>query len=134
MKRLLPILVLLALVLASLSSCAPFHEDLPKQTANEIPEQSITYTNFTFGNVIQDGKQAVFFNFASDYTVTKMEIAGTLLDKDGNVIHSFDESITFGTSSYNPEFAIRIDEELIKKVMNVSFTKMKAYTTQELKN
>ncbi len=132
MKKLLPILVLLALVLASLSSCASSHEDLPKQTANEIPEQSITYTNFTFGNVIQDGKQAVFFNFASDYTVTKMEIAGTLLDKDGNVIHSFDESITFGTSSYNPEFAIRIDKELIKKVTNVSFTKMKAYTTQEL--
>ena len=131
MKRLLPILVLLALVLASLSSCASYHEDLPKQTANEIPEQSITYTNFTFGNVIQDGKQAVFFNFASDYTVTKMEIAGTLLDKDGNVIHSFDESITFGTSSYNPEFAIRIDKELIKKVTDVSFTKIKAYTTEE---
>ena len=133
MKRLLPILVLLALVLASLSSCASSHEDLPKQTANEIPEQSITYTNFTFGNVIQDGKQAVFFNFASDYTVAKMEIAGTLLDKDGNVIYSFDESITFGTSSYNPEFAIRIDKELIKKVKNVSFAKIKAYTTEEPK-
>ena len=48
MKRLLPILVLLALVLASLSSCASSHEDLPKQTANEIPEQSITYTNWYF--------------------------------------------------------------------------------------
>lgn len=75
----------------------------------------------------------MFFNFASDYTVTKMEIAGTLLDKDGNVIYSFDKSITFGTSSYNPEFSIRIDKELIKKVTNVSFAKIKAYTTEEPK-
>ena len=132
MKRLLPILVLLALVLASLSSCASSHEDLPKQTANEIPEQSITYTNFTFGNVIQDGKQAIFFNFVSDYTVTKIEIAGTLLDKDENVIHSFETSMTFGTPSYNPEMHLRIEAGLVKYVKSVSFTKIKAYTTQSI--
>ena len=132
MKRLLPILVLLALVLASLSSCAPSHEDLPKQTANEIPEQSITYTNFTFGNVIQDGKQAVFFNFVSDYTITKLEVAGSLLDKDNNAIHSFDNSMNFGTPSKNPELGIRIDKDLISKVKSVSFTKIKAYTTEEI--
>ncbi len=132
MKRLLPILVLLALVLASLSSCKSSHEDLPKQTANEIPEQSITYTNFTFGNVIQDGKQAIFFNFVSDYTVTKIEIAGTLLDKDENVIHSFETSMTFGTPSYNPEMHLRIEAGLVKYVKSVSFTKIKAYTTQSI--
>ena len=132
MKRLLPILVLLALVLASLSSCASSHEDLPKQTANEIPEQSITYTNFTFGNVIQDGRQAMFLNFVSDYIVTKMEIAGTLSDKTGNVIHSFDASIAFGTPSYNPEMVIRIEKDLVKDVKSVSFSKIKAYTTQSI--
>ncbi|MBO7292340.1 MAG: hypothetical protein J6V07_00215, partial [Clostridia bacterium] len=71
-------------------------------------------------------------NFVSDYTVTKMETAGTLLDKNGNIIHSFDTAMTFGTPSDNPELAIRIDKELIKKVKNVSFTKIKAYTTEEI--
>lgn len=128
MRRLLSALVLLTLFLYSLSSCVYSK----KQTINEIPEQSIAYTNFTFGNVIQDGKQAVFFNFVSDYAVTKMEIAGTLLDKDGNAIHSFDTSMTFGTPSYNPEPAIRIEKDLIKNVKSVSFKKTKAYTTQNI--
>ena len=44
----------------------------------EIPENNITYVRLSIGNVIQDGKQAIFFKFASDYTVTKIEIAGTL--------------------------------------------------------
>ena len=132
MKRLLSILVLLTLALASMSSCASPHENLPKHTANEIPEQSITYTNFTFGNVIQDGKQAVFFNFASDYTVTELEVVGSLLDKNNNVIHSFNTSMNFGTPSKNPELAIRIDKDLISKVKSVSFTKIKAYTTEEI--
>ena len=132
MKRLLPILVLLALVFASLLSCASSHEELPKQTANEIPEQSITYTNFTFGNVIQDGKQAIFLVFVSDYTITKMEIAGTLLDKNGNAIHSFDTSMTLGIPSYNPKLAIRIEKDLIKNVKSVSFTKIKAYTMEKV--
>ncbi len=132
MKKLLSVFILLTLVLSAFSSCDSY-EKPEKQTQNEIPEQSINYTNFTFGNVIQDGKQAVFFNFVSDYTVTKMEIAGTLLDKSGNIIHSFDTSMTFGTPSDNPELAIRIDKELIKNVKNVSFTKIKAYTTEEIK-
>ena len=135
MKRLLSILVLLALALGLLSSCtySKYNEDTPEQTANEIPEQSITYTNFTFGNVIQDGKQAVYFNFLSDYTVTKIEIAGTLADKNGNIIHSFDTLITFGSPSNNPGVPITIDKELIKKVKSTSFTKIKAYTTEEIK-
>ena len=131
MKKLLFVLISLTLVLSTFFSCESY-EKPEKQTQNEIPEQSINYTNFTFGNVIQDGKQAVFFNFVSDYTVTKMETAGTLLDKNGNIIHSFDTAMTFGIPSDNPELAIRIDKELIKKVKNVSFTKIKAYTTEEI--
>ena len=129
MRKLLPIFILLTLLVSIFSSCESYKKP-QKQTPNEIPEQNINYTNFTFGNVIQDGKQAVFFNFASDYTVTKMEIAGTLLDKDGNVIHSFDTSMTFGSPSNDPELAIRIEKELIKNVKSVSFTKIKAYTTE----
>lgn len=119
------------LMLFALSSCAS-HDDSKKEASNAIPEQSITYTNFTFGNVIQDGKQAIFFNFVSDYTVTKIEIAGTLLDKDENVIHSFETSATFGTPSYNPELHLRIEAGLVKYVKSVSFTEIKAYTTQSI--
>lgn len=119
------------LMLFVLSSCG-FDNDSKKETSNEIPEQCITYTNFTFGNVIQDGKQAIFFNFASDYTVTKIEIAGALLNKDKNSIHSFETSLTFATPSYNPELSLRIEAGLVKYVESVSFTKIKAYTTQSI--
>lgn len=131
MKKLFYIFILIALVLSAFSSCESY-EKPEKQTQNEIPEQNINYINFTFGNVIQDSKQAMFFNFVSDYTVTKMEIAGTLSDETGNVIHSFETFMTFGTPSYNPEMHIRIEAGLVKYVKEVSFTTIKAYTMQEL--
>ena len=131
MKKTISIIILLTLLVSFFSSCE-FYEKPQEQAPNEIPEQNINYTNFTFGNVIQDGKQAVFLNFVSDYIVSKMEITGNLLDKSGNVIHSFDESITFGNPSYNPEMHIRIEAELVKYVADVSFTKIIAYTTQEV--
>ena len=131
MRKLLSMFILLTLLVSIFSSCESY-EKPQKQTQNEIPEQNINYTNFTFGNVIQDGKQAVFFNFVSDYTITKLEVVGSLLDKDNNAIHSFDTSMNFGTPSKNPELAIRIDKDLISKVKSVSFTKIKAYTTEEI--
>ncbi len=131
MKKLLSIFILLTLVLYALSSCESY-EDPKKQTTNEIPEQSINYTNFTFGNVIQDGKQAIFFNFVSDYTVTQIEVAGALLDIDKNVIHSFETSMTFGSPSFNPELAIRVESGLIKHVKSASFSKIKAHTTEQV--
>ena len=130
MRKLLSMFILLTLLVSIFSSCESY-EKPQKQTPTEIPEQSINYTYYTFGNVIQDGKQAVFFNFVSDYTITKLEVAGSLLDKDNNAIHSFDTSMNFGTPSKNPELAIRIDKDLISKVKSVSFTKIKAYTTEE---
>lgn len=123
--------VSIILMLFVLSSCGSGN-DSKQEASNEIPEQCITYTNFTFGNVIQDGKQAIFLNFASDYTVTKIEIAGALLDKDENSIHSFETSLTFATPSYNPELSVRIEVGLVKYIKSVSFTKIKAYTAQSI--
>ena len=131
MRKLLSMFILLTLLVSIFSSCESY-EKPQKQTQNEVPEQSINYTYYTFGNVIQDGKQAVFFNFDSDYTITKLEVVGSLLDKDNNAIHSFDTSMNFVTPSKNPELAIRIDKDLISKVKSISFTKIKAYTTEEI--
>ncbi len=131
MKKFLSTLILLTLILIACTSCA-IYEDSNKETMVEIPNDSIRYTNFTFGNVIQDDKQAVFFNFISEYTVSKLEITGTLLDKNGNAIDSFDTSMSFGTPSQTPEMPIRIDQNLIKNVKSVSFTKITAYTTEKI--
>lgn len=133
MKKIFSVILFVSatLMLFIFSSCVS-NNDSNKETLNEIPEQSITYTNFTFGNVIQDGKQAIFLNFASDYTVDKIEIAGTLLDKEKNGIHFFETSRTFDTPLYNPELFIRIETGLVKYVESVSFTKIKAYTTQSI--
>ncbi len=133
MKKIFSVILFVSatLMLFIFSSCV-FNNDSKKETLNEIPEQSITYTNFTYGNVIQDGKQAIFLNFASDYTVDKIEIAGTLLDKEKNGIHYFETSRTFDTPPYNPELFIRIEAGLVKYVESVSFTKIKAYTTQSI--
>ena len=97
-----------------------------------IPQNNIRYTYFEFGNVIDEGKQAVFFNFSSDYIVSEMEIAGVLLDINGNTIYTFDTTTTFGSSSKNPKPHIRIDANLIKNVVSASFTEIKAYTTEEV--
>ena len=133
MRKLLSMFILLTLLVSIFSSCESYEKPQTQtQTPNEIPEQSINYTYYTFGNVIQDGKQAVFFNFVSDYTITKLEVAGSLFDKDNNAIYSFDTSMNFGTPSKNPELSIRIDKDLISKVKSVSFTKIKAYTTEEI--
>ena len=127
MKKLLSVFILLALVLSTLSSCASNEEGY------EVPEQSIRYVGFSLGNVIDDEKQAVFFKFESDYTVTKMEIAGTILDGSGNTVHSFDTSMVISSPSCNFELPIRIEADLIKRVRSVTFTKIKAYTTEKIK-
>ena len=57
MRKLLSIFILLTLLVSIFSSCESY-EKTQKQTPNEIPEQSINYTYYTFGNVIQDVKLA----------------------------------------------------------------------------
>ncbi len=98
----------------------------------EIPEQNIKYIGFEFGNVIQDGKRAVFFNFKSDYSVVKIEFAGNLLDVNGETIYSFDTCMNFSQARKDPTPTIRIDKDLIYKVSSVSFTKTIAYTNETI--
>ena len=112
------------------ASCSNFNDNDEK--INVIPQNNISYTHLEFGNVVDEGKQAVFFNFSSDFIVIKMEINGVLLDKSGDTIYSFDTALTFSSPSINPKFPIRIDEKHIKNVNSASFTKIKAYTTQEV--
>ena len=112
------------------ASCSNFNDNDEK--INVIPQNNISYTHLEFGNVVDEGKQAVFFNFSSDFIVIKMEINGVLLDKSGDTIYSFDTALTFSSPSINPKFPIRIDANLIKNVNSAAFTKIKAYTTQEV--
>ena len=116
------------ILLFSLGACSGSNEE----KRNMIPQNNIRYTYLEFGNVIDEGKQAVFFNFSSDYIVSEMEIAGVLLDINGNTIYTFDTTTTFGSPSKNPEPHIRIDANLIKNVVSASFTEIKAYTTEEV--
>lgn len=104
-----------------------------EQSIYEIPEQNVKYNGFEFGNVVDEGKQAVILKFESDYNVVKMEIAGVVLDTNGQTLHTFDTEIGFDqTPTKNPRQALRIDKELIYRVGTVSFTKILAYTNEEI--
>ena len=115
-------------LLCSYTACVNSKEG----TANIIPQDSIRYTGLKFGNVIDEGKQAVFLNFNSAYLVIKIEIEGVLLDKNGNTIYTFDTTMEFGSPTKKPEVSIRIDANLIKSVKSASFTKIKGYTKEEI--
>lgn len=128
MKKFLATVILLTFSLTVLCSCVnPNDPDEYK-----IPEQNIEYTYFTLGNVIQDGKRAVFFNFESNYTITKIEFTGYLLNSNGQAIHSFDSSISLGNGNKKPEVAIRVDADIVYDISSVSFTKIIAYTTEKI--
>lgn len=129
MKKILAIIALLSLLLSTLCACVPDIQPV-KETANAIPSQSIRYVRFTLGNVIQDGNRAIFFEFLSDYSVTKMEISGKLLDKNGSVIYSFGREMEYTDPSRNPEFPITLGKNLIERVNSVRFTKITAYTNE----
>ena len=109
MEKILTKIILLLLGFSLLSFCVACSND---EKINIIPQNSISYTHLEFGNVIDEGKQAVFFNFSSDYIVIKMEIDGILLDKNGNTICGFGTTLTFSPPSKNPEIPIRIDANL----------------------
>ena len=70
----------------------------------------------------------------SEYNVYKIEIAGSLLDINGKTIYEFDTWMKFGTGtiSKNPSPVIMIDKDLIYNVCNVSFTKIRAYTIEDI--
>lgn len=115
-------------LLCSFTACFNFN----KEPTNIIPQDSISYTSLEFGNVIDEGKQAVFLNFNSAYLVTKIEMEGVLLDKNGNTIYTFDTTMNLGSPSNKPKVPIRIDANLIKSVKSASFTKIKGYTKEQI--
>lgn len=129
MKKFLITTVAVLLLLSTLFSCVPDVKPA-KETSNRIPMNSINYVRFTLGNVIQDGKRAIFFEFISDYAVTKIELVGELLDKNGDAIYSFDTAMNYTNPSRNPEFAIRIDKNLVESVNSVRFAKIAAHTNE----
>lgn len=103
-----------------------------EQLLYEIPEQNIEYQGFEFGNVIDDGKRAIFFKFNSDYTVVQMEIAGVVIATNGDTLYEFDFSTNFSNVPTNPRPAIRLDKDLIIRVSYISFTKILAYTSEDI--
>lgn len=128
MKKTLGIVAVCLFSIFALCSCAFGKSNEP----NVIPEQNVKYTHFQFGNVIDEGKRAVYLNFDSDYSVSKLEIAGTFKDSKGKVVHSFDTKMSFGTASENPKMIVMVDKDLISRISSVSFTKIKAYTTEQI--
>ena len=123
MKKVLGVVILLMLILFALCSC---QSSASKQDAQDT---KVNYTGYSFGNVITDGEIAVFFDFDSDYMVNKMEIAGSLLDRNGNSIHAFDTAMSLDPATNHPSPAIMVDVGIIKDISSVSFTKIKAYTS-----
>ena len=129
-KALLKISLFIMAVLLLLGSCvACFNSN---NGDNIVPTSSIRYTNFYMGNVIDDGKRAVYINFVSDYKVTKIEGAGKLLDQNGNQIYEFDTSLNFSSPTKSPKLIISVEANFIKKIKSVSFTKIKAYTKEAI--
>ena len=99
---------------------------------NLIPDNGIRFNNYSVGNVIDEGKQAIFFTFTSDYAVSKIEATGELLDGSGKTLYTFDCASGIGTPSKTPEIFIRVEADLAKKVRSVSITSLKAYTTEKI--
>lgn len=97
-----------------------------------IPSEKIVYTGFEFGNVIQDGKQAVFFSFTSPYLVSKIRIIGTFLDFNGNELVDFENAISFTTPSNQFQAHVRVEKEYIKKIKSVNFIQIEAYTKENI--
>ncbi len=128
MKKSLALLILFSLVFFLLCSCEK-SSSYEKQM-DLISDQDITYNCLQLGNVIDDGKIAVFLNFTSKYKVDKMELKGALLDRKGNAVYVFDDSTTFATPSLETKFIIMVDKALLGKISEASFVKINAYTTE----
>lgn len=128
MKKFLTIIALLTLFLLTFSSCSS--PDEPKEY--QIPSQEITYSHFEIGNVIDQGKQAIFLCFESEYPVSKIQATGSLLDKNGNTIYTFDSSLSFDTPSNTPDLFIRVEPNIVNNLRSISFTNITAYTKEKI--
>lgn len=131
MKNKLKVILILLISLCILTSCK-VNENPKEQNEFIIPKENIKFSHLTFGNVIQDGEQAVFLNFISDYKVTKIEYSGTFLDANKTIVHSFDSSLSFGTSSKSPSAVVMVESGIIKYIKTASVTKIIAYTDENI--
>lgn len=127
-KKLLVVSILTFCLVTMLIGCS--FTKSKEEPIYEIPTESVKYSGFEFGNVIDEGKRSVFMKFESDYAVVKMEIAGVILDTNGELLYEFDFTINFSNMPTNPKPAVRLDKDLINKVGSVSFTKILAYTNK----
>lgn len=131
MKKAFSVFVVLLIISATLCSCN-FLPSGTDKSENIIPEQNISYEKFTMGNVIDEGKRAIFINFSSDYAVSKIEVAGSFLDINGNEVYKFSINKEFTTQTKNPEIYERIDAKLTNNIYSIKFTTIKAFTTETI--
>lgn len=133
MRRLIKIIAVVIGVVAVMCMCTACMDiNSNSDKVYEIPQSSISYVDFEIGNVIDEGKQAVFFNFVSDFPVKKIEAKGTLYDKDGGALQAINISLSFATPSRTPEPVVRVEAGLVKYIASVSFSEIKAYTTEKI--
>ena len=121
-------IVLLFSIFMSFSFIACSNHDSTKV----VPDNNIKYQSYFFGNVIDEGRQAVFLCFSSDYSIVKIEITGEMLNRTGNSIYDFEECMTFSSPTKSPRPVVLVDCSLINNIKSVRFTKIVAYTEDEL--
>lgn len=131
MKKIITIIAILTLSIFSLCACSLFSTPAEEKN-NVIPEQNIKYSHYEIGNVIDEGKQAVFINFTSDYNVKKIEVSGNLLDKNNNVLYSFETTLNFDTPTKKPDPFVLVNKDIVLNILSVSITKVKAYTAEDI--
>ncbi len=102
----------------------------PKE--NLVPENSINYEGIGLGNVIHEGKRAIYLYFSSEYSITRIEASGFLLSPTGQRVFPFNDNISLSPSTTNPAFTIMIDASLASSVSSASFTNIKAYTHSKI--
>ena len=132
MRKIILLISVLLIILCAFCSCSVFSQGSEERASNLIPEDNIRFKNYSIGNVIDEGKQAIFFRFVSEYSVMRIEATGVLLDGSGETIYTFDYSSGIGAPSKTPEIFIRVEADVVKKVKSVSITSLKAYTSEDI--
>lgn len=122
--------ILMLVLLSFCFSCSSVDTEEKKYV---VLEQSISYTGLSRGNVIDEGKVGFYINFSSEYEVVEIEGKGSLVDIDGNIIQSFDTSLSFNKGTKKPMLIVMVEESVFKRIVAASITEVKAYTTEKIK-
>lgn len=105
-------------------------ENEPKE--NLVPESSINYVGIGLGNVIDEGKRAIFIYFSCEYPITKLKASGFLLNPSGQTVLTFNETTTLSPARTNPSIVIRVDTNIVYNISSASITSIKAYTKSNI--